>query len=149
MEFFEQFGYFGLFLGSFLAATILPFSSEILVTGMLIAGANPFYVFIFATLGNWLGSVSTYGIGWLGKLQWAEKYLKISHKKIEKQQQTIQKYGSWLSLLVWLPIVGDIFALALGFYKANPINCIFFMLIGKAARFLFIIFIYDIIVRWF
>jgi len=149
MEFFEQFGYFGLFLGSFLAATVLPFSSEILVTGMLIAGANPFYVFVFATLGNWLGSVSTFGIGWLGKLQWIEKWFKVSHEKIEKQQHTIQKYGSWLSLVVWLPIVGDVFALALGFYKVSPSKCIPFMLIGKAARFLFLIFLYDLIVSLF
>ena len=149
MEFFEQFGYFGLFLGSFLAATVLPFSSEILVTLMLAAGANPLYVFLFATLGNWLGSVSTYGIGWLGKLQWIEKWFKVSHEKIKKQQRTIQKYGSWLSLVVWVPIVGDVFALALGFYKVSASKCIPFMLIGKAARFLFLIFLYDLIVSWF
>jgi len=149
MEFFEQFGYFGLFLGSFLAATILPFSSEILVTGMLIAGANPLYVFLFATLGNWLGSVSTYGLGLLGKLQWIEKWFKVSREKIEKQQRTIQKFGSWISLVVWLPGIGDIFALALGFYRVNPYICIPFMLIGKALRYLTIIFMYDLIVSLF
>jgi len=146
MEFFEQFGYFGLFLGSFLAATILPFSSEVLVALMLTAGYNPLYIFLFATFGNWLGSVSTYGIGWLGKLKWAEKYFKISPEKIEKQQRKIRKYGSWLSLLVWLPVVGDVFALALGFYKISPKVCITFMLIGKAARFLVLIFLYDFFV---
>ena len=147
MEFFEQFGYYGLFFCSFLSATVLPLSSEALVAGMLIAGANPLYVFVFATLGNWLGSVGTYGIGWLGKLRWIEKWFKVSHEKIKKQQRAIQKYGSWLSLVVWLPIVGDLFALALGFYKASPNKCIPFMLIGKAARFLTIIFLYDFIVK--
>ena len=149
MGFFEQLGYLGLFLGSFLSATVVPFSSEVLVTGMLVAGENPLYIFIFATLGNWLGSVSTYGIGLLGKLQWAEKYLKISYEKIEKQQRIIRKYGSWLSLVVWLPVVGDVFALALGFYKVSPGKCIPFMLIGKAARFLVFIFLYDMIVKLF
>jgi len=149
MEFFEQLGYLGLFLGSFLAATVVPFSSEILVTGMLVAGANKFYIFLFATLGNWLGSVSTYAIGLLGKLQWAEKFFKISHEKIEKQQRIIQKFGSWLSFFVWLPVIGDVFALALGFYKVSPKTCIPFMLIGKAARFLTVIFLYNIIVKLF
>ena len=148
MEFFEQLGYLGLFLGSFLAATVVPFSSEILVTGMLVAGTNQFYVFFFATLGNWLGSVSTYIIGLLGKLQWAEKFFKISHEKIKKQQRIIRKLGSWLSLLVWLPVAGDVFALALGFYKVNYKTCIPFMLIGKAARFLTVIFLYDVIVKF-
>jgi membrane protein YqaA with SNARE-associated domain len=149
MAFFEQLGYLGLFLGSFLSATVVPFSSEILVTGMLIAGKNKFYIFFFATLGNWLGSVSTYGIGLLGKWQWAEKFLKTSREKIEKQQHIINKFGSLLSLIVWLPVVGDVFALALGFYKISPGKCIPFMLIGKAARFIAIIFLFDIIVNLF
>jgi membrane protein YqaA with SNARE-associated domain len=149
MEFFLQLGYFGLFCGSFLAATILPFSSEILVTGMLLAGANPLWVIGFATLGNWLGSVSTYGLGWLGKLQWIEKIFKVSHEKLLKQQHLIHKFGSWLSLAVWLPLIGDLFALALGFYKASPRKCIPFMLVGKTVRFLTIIFVYKFIVNLF
>ena len=135
MEYFLTWGYLGLFLGSFLAATILPFTSEILVGGMLLVGASPFYVLITATMGNWLGSVSTFGIGWLGKLEWIEKWFKVSREKIEKQQEKITKYGSLLALFVWLPVIGDVFALALGFYKVNFIRCSIFMLIGKFLRY--------------
>ena len=141
MEYFLTWGYLGLFLGAFLAATILPFSSEILVTAMLVAGASPLYVLITATTGNWLGSLSTYGIGWLGKWEWIEKWFKTSHEKIEKQQAKIAKYGSLLAFLVWVPVVGDVFALALGFYKVNFTKCCTFMLIGKFVRF----FIYIIL----
>ena len=140
MEYLLTWGYLGLFLGSFLAATILPFSSEILVTGMLIAKASPWYVLLTATLGNWLGSLSTYGIGWLGKWEWIEKWLKTSHEKIEKQQAKIEKYGSLLAFLVWIPVIGDVFALALGFYRVGFANCCVFMLIGKTVRyFLYIV----------
>ena len=149
MEYFLTWGYLGLFLGSFLAATILPFSSEILVTGMLLAGASPFYVLITATMGNWLGSLSTYGIGWLGKWEWIEKWLKTPREKIEKQQEKIAKYGSLLAFLVWVPVVGDVFALALGFYKVNFIKCSIFMLIGKFLRYYIYIELFDYVGSWF
>ena len=147
MEYFLTWGYIGLFLGSFLAATILPFSSEILVTGMLLAGASPLYVLIAATVGNWLGSISTYGIGWLGKWEWIEKWFKTSREKIEKQRVKIAKYGSLLALLVWLPIIGDVFALALGFYKVSFTKCCIFMLIGKFLRYFIYITLFDYVGR--
>ena len=141
-------GYVGLFVGAFLAATILPFSSEILVTGLLLAGAKPFLIFIVATIGNWLGSVTTFGLGWLGKLKWIEKWFKVTPEKLEKQQAKISKYGSFLALFVWFPVVGDILALALGFYKVPPYKCILFMLIGKASRFAVYILMYKYASEW-
>ena len=149
MEFFLTWGYLGLFLGSFLAATILPFSSEILVTGMLFAGVSPVNILITATAGNWLGSLSTYGIGWLGKWEWIEKWFKISHEKVEKQRAKIAKYGSLLAFLVWIPVVGDIVALALGFYKVNFSRCCIFMLVGKFLRFFIYITMFDYVGSWF
>lgn len=81
MEFLLEWGYLGLFMGSFLAATVLPFSSEILVTGLLLAGANPVYIFLSATLGNWLGSLTSYYIGWL-EMEMDRKMVKnITRKK--------------------------------------------------------------------
>ena len=148
MEYFLTWGYPGLFLGSFLAATILPFSSEILVTGLLFAGASPLYVLITATMGNWLGSLSTYGIGWLGKWEWIEKWFKVSREKVEKQQGKIAKYGSLLAFLVWVPVIGDVFALALGFYRVNFIKCSIFMLIGKFLRYFIYIALFKYVGSW-
>ena len=143
MEYLLAWGYLGLFIGSFLAATILPLSSEILLTGLLLAGGSPVILLITGTVGNWLGSVSTYGLGWLGKWEWIEKWLKISRKKVEQQQQAVAKYGSWLAFLVWLPVIGDIFALTLGFYKINFTRCCVFMLIGKFVRYTVYILLYQ------
>jgi membrane protein YqaA with SNARE-associated domain len=148
MEYFLSWGYAGLFLGSFLAATILPFSSEILVTGMLLLGASPFFVFVTATLGNWLGSLSTYGIGRLGKWEWIEKWFKTSREKIEKHRAKIAKYRSLLAFLVWIPVVGDVFALALGFYKVNFIKCSVFMFVGKSLRYLIYIVLFEYLGSW-
>ncbi len=142
MEFLQELGYLGVFLGAFLAATVVPFSSEIIVTGILMTGASPMLVFIYATLGNWLGGVTSYTLGYLGKWKWIERWFRIKRESLERQRQRIDKFGAYLALLSWLPIVGDIFAIGLGFYKLNAFKCIFFMLIGKAARFAIWIYLY-------
>ena len=63
-------GYFGLFLGSFLAATVVPFSADVLLVGMLAAGSEAFATIAVATLGNWLGGLTSYAIGRIGKWEW-------------------------------------------------------------------------------
>lgn len=135
MEGLLEWGYLGLFAGSFLAATIIPFSSEILLTALLVAGGDPISTVIVATLGNWLGGMSSYGLGWLGKWEWIQKLFKVSREKLEKQKKNVDKYGSGLAFFTWLPGIGDIMALALGFYKADPKKTAVFMLLGKGARF--------------
>ena len=74
MEFLIAYGYIGVFIASFLAATILPFSSEVVLTGVLLAGSAYWPCMIAATLGNFLGGMSCYWLGMLGKVEWIEKY---------------------------------------------------------------------------
>ena len=73
MEFLIEYGYIGVFIASFLAATVLPFSSEVVLTGVLLAGAVYWPCMIAATLGNFLGGMSCYWLGMLGKVEWIEK----------------------------------------------------------------------------
>lgn len=143
MEFLLEWGYLGLFIGTFLAATIMPLASEFLLVALILAGADPIKCFVFATAGNWLGGLTTFGIGWLGKWEWIEKYLRVSHEKLLKQKRIIDKIGPLAALLSWVPLVGDIFAVALGFYKLSPIKCAIYMLIGKSARFAAWIFVFE------
>ena len=89
MELLGNYGYLGLFLGTFLAATILPFSSEILIIAILAAGYDPVMSAVVATAGNWLGSLSSYWLGWLGKWDWLEKWFKIKQETLEKQKKYI------------------------------------------------------------
>ena len=143
MEFLQEWGYIGLFIGTFLAATVVPFSSDFLIIGILLAGANPVISWIVATLGNWLGGITSFYLGWLGKWEWIERFLKVSRQKLEQQKEKIDRYGPWLALLSWLPFVGDLFAIGLGFYRVNPKVSLFFMLVGKGLRFLFWMLLYQ------
>lgn len=145
IEFLENFGFLGLFLGSFLAATVLPFSSDIIMIGALIAGMNPLLVLIWATSGNWLGGLTSYWIGHLGKWQWIEKWFGITEEKLLKQKHWIDKYGSLIAFFSWFPFAGDILAVGLGFYRVNFTKSALFMFIGKATRYAFWILLYFLL----
>ena len=136
MSWLESLGLLGLFIGTFLAATIVPFSSDALYIAVLVATKNPVACLIVGTLGNWLGSVTTYWLGRIGKWEWIEKWFKVKPETLERQRQKVNRYGIWLALLAWVPIVGDLITLALGFYKAKPLGTIVLLLVGKFLRFL-------------
>ena len=134
-DFFADYGLWGLFMGSLLAATVVPFSADVLLVGMLIAGIHPpLPVIAVATLGNWLGGITSYGVGRAGKWEWIEK-LRVSRESLVKQKARVDQYGAPIALLSWLPFVGDVFAVALGFYHVKFVPSAIYMLIGKAARF--------------
>ena len=128
-------GLIGLFIGCFLAATVIPFSAEILLVGAMVAGCDPVTTFCVATLGNSLGSLTSYGMGYLGKWEWIEKYFHVSREKLEKQRGKINKYGALMAMLCWLLFIGDVFAIGLGFYRINFPKCVVFIFLGKALRF--------------
>lgn len=143
MEWLLDLGYIGLFLGSMLAATIIPFSSDFLLIGMLAAGGSVVPTVIAASLGNWAGGMISYGMGRLGKWKWIEKWFKVKPETLEKQKARVDKYGAGLAFFSWLPGIGDLLAIALGFYKVDVWKVTLFMLIGKSARFVMWAVIYS------
>ena len=134
MDWLLELGYVGLFIGSFLASTVVPFSADILLIGMLAAGGAPWVIIGVATVGNFLGGLTSYGIGRLGKWEWIEK-LGANPEKIERHKAQIDKYGAWVALLSWVPFIGDVLAVALGFFRVKFVPSAIFMLIGRFARF--------------
>ena len=136
MEWLVEYGYIGLFIGAFLAATVIPFSSDVLLVALLAAGGDPYIAVPIATVGNWLGGLTSYWLGWLGRWEWIEKWLGVKREKLERQKSRINRYGSLLALMTWLPVVGDVLAVALGFYRIDFKRSALYMLIGKCARFI-------------
>lgn len=128
-------GYWGLFIGSFLASTIIPMSADLLLVGVLSLGGNTWICLIIATIGNWLGGLTSYWLGWLGRWDWLERWLKVKREQLERQKEKIDRYGVWLALFTWLPLVGDLFAIALGFYRVSSKMSALYMLVGRFVRF--------------
>jgi membrane protein YqaA with SNARE-associated domain len=102
---------------------------------MLISNHDPITCLVIATLGNWLGGITSYGIGYLGKWEWITKYLRISLKKIESTTQFVSGKELWISFFCWLPGIGDVIAVVLGLLKANFYRTFMGMLLGKMARY--------------
>ena len=99
----ENWGLWGLFLGSFLASTILPFSSEALFICAVAIGNSIWLCVFIAALGNSLGGVVSFYLGRLGKWEWLEKYFKISKEKIEISKEKIEKYKEIAAFLLGYP----------------------------------------------
>lgn len=141
-------GYLGLFLAAFLAATILPFSSEIVFTAVVLSGFDLWTCVAVATAGNWLGSMSSYYLGTLGRLDWIEKYLGIKPDKLEKVQLWLKNKGALISFFVFLPVIGDVIAVALGYLRVNVYLVSIFMLLGKLIRYIVWIQIVYGVINW-
>lgn len=135
MNFFINLGYLGLFITSFAAATILPIGSEPIFISLILAKFAPSLCLIIASIGNWLGGITNYYIGRLGKIEWIEKYLKINHKQIANIQQKIYYKSAYLAFFCFLPTIGDVIAIILGFTRANIIIVNMTMFIGKFLRY--------------
>ena len=135
MEFFIEYGYIGVFIASFLAATILPFSSEVVLTGVMLAGSSYWPCMIAATIGNFLGGMTCYWLGTAGKIEWIKKYLKMNIDKLLKIQNWLKGKGAWVAFFTFLPFIGDFIAVAAGLLRANIWITALSMFLGKAIRY--------------
>jgi len=136
-----ELGYWGLFIASFLAATVLPFSSEGVLVALLLAEFDPVLCIVLASLGNWLGGLTSYFLGYLGKWEWLERYFKMKPDRVRKWKVKADRFGAWLALLCWLPIVGDVVAIALGVFRVNAFRVAVLMFLGKFLRYLVVLYI--------
>lgn len=139
MESWIELGYFGLFLAAFLSATIIPLSSEGLLVLMASQYPDYFNLLIVASLGNWLGGMSTYYLGKWGANHWLSRFIRFDEQASNKWATRIRQYGPFFAILCWLPIVGDAIALALGVYQTKVGPTAIWMLVGKTLRYAIIL----------
>jgi membrane protein YqaA with SNARE-associated domain len=92
---------------------------------------------VVATIGNWLGGLSSYFLGTLGKWHFLEKYFRIKKEKILRFKIKIDKWGSIYAFFCCLPFIGDPLAISLGFFRVNFVQVSFWMFIGKLVKYVF------------
>lgn len=144
-----EYGYWGLLLASFLAATILPFSSEVVFAALIAAGSDIGTSIAYATVGNSVGGATCYYLGRLGKIEWLERWFKIDRKKINQMIARLQTKGVMVGFFGFLPAVGDLMLVALGFMRASAPIVMISMTVGKFLRYVVIAFGTDRILSWF
>ena len=128
--------YLSLFAISFLAATILPFSSELTLAG-LIATSNydNLLLLIVASFGNVLGSVINWVLGFYSRNLTTKKWFPFKDKQIENSSKWFSKFGKWSLLFAWVPIIGDPLTLVAGLLRVRFLDFIILVLIGKVSRY--------------
>lgn len=135
IAFLMNWGYMGMALSAFLAASILPFSSEAVMVGLLAAGLDMWALVAWGTVGNVLGSLFNYGIGRLGKMEWIEKYLHTKPEDLDRARRFMGGRGAWMGLFSCIPVIGDVITIVLGLMRANLTIFTISVTISKLARY--------------
>ncbi|MDA7472313.1 DedA family protein [Candidatus Pelagibacter ubique] len=135
--------YLSLFAISFLAATILPFSSE-LTLARLIATSNfdSLLLLIVDSFGNILGSVVNWVLGFYSRNLSTKKWFPFKDKQIENSSKWFNKFGKWSLLFAWVPIIGDPLTLLAGLLRVRFIDFIILVAIGKVSRYVLIYYLF-------
>lgn len=127
--------YLGLFGASFLAATLVPFSSELLLLGLLVAGHDPWALWLVASLGNIGGA----WVNWaLGRGLWHYRHrawFRHQQTRLTQAEHWFRRYGLWSLLFTWLPLIGDALGFVAGLLRVPLALFLPLCGIGKAGRY--------------
>jgi len=134
--------YLSLFIISFLAATILPFSSELTLAGLIIASNyDKLLLLIVASFGNVTGSAVNWALGFYSRNLTTKKWFPFKETQIEKSSQWFRKFGKWTLLFAWVPIIGDPLTLVAGLLRVRFLDFIILVAIGKVSRYLIVFYL--------
>ena len=142
-EFALNLGYPGVLLVSFIASTLIPFSNEIVVMAMPALGYETWGIVAWATAGGYLGSLTNYWVGIKGTDFFFARWVKIKPERWEQAEKALQRWGNWALFFVWLPVIGDPLAVVAGAFKIDWRTFSFWVILGKALRFIVLLGIVD------
>lgn len=134
-----EYGLAGLFVVCFVASTLYPLGSEAFVLGFVALDFDPGQVLVVASIGNILGSLSTYYLAYFGGYRLVERFSPQALSRIESLRSRIHKYGFFYACFVFLPFLGDVFAMALGLVRYSQVLSILGIALGKILRYFVLI----------
>ena len=131
--------YTSLFIISFLAATILPLSSELTLAGLIATNNyNNLLLLITASIGNILGSIVNWILGFYSRNLISKKWFPFKDEQIKRSSNWFNKFGKWSLLFAWIPIIGDPLTLAAGLLRVKFTEFLILVSIGKVFRYFLI-----------
>ncbi|MDA0916018.1 MAG: DedA family protein [Proteobacteria bacterium] len=131
--------YIILFTSSFASSTILPGHSEITLIALITQKKyEVFYLVVFASLGNILGSVLNWYLG-IHFLKFKnKKWFPFKENQINKVSKSFLKYGKWSLLFSWVPFIGDVLTLVAGMFRVPFNQFVIIVSVAKVSRYIFI-----------
>lgn len=131
----EEWGLIGLFVAAFLAGTPFPMNSEVVLSGLLIAGYNVIGCIIVATVGNWLGAIVNYFLGRLCTYEQMLKWTRVNPQRLNKIRRYLMGRGLWFALGSGIPILGNVIIISYGILRAPFWRVTGIMFVGQLVRF--------------
>ncbi|KZN57226.1 YqaA family protein [Pseudoalteromonas luteoviolacea] len=132
--------YLSLFFSAFISATLLPASSELLLSGMVAQQmGSVLALWFFATVGNVMGSCVNYYLGTRVEVLSHYRWFPVSESSLLKARKHYQKYGPLSLLFAWLPIIGDPLTLVAGVFKVRLRVFLLLVTLGKGLRYALVI----------
>ncbi len=129
-----------LFFSAFISSTLFPGGSEAVLAYLSSEATHSLTLLVaVATLGNTLGAMTSWGIGWLISRRYSAE--KLTKKSQQKAVARLQKYGSPLLLLSWLPVAGDPLCVAAGWLRIHWLPSLLFITVGKLLRYVVVVFL--------
>lgn len=144
VDFLIQHGQLGMFISAFLAGSILPFSSEVVMAALQLGGADPWGLVLWGTLGNTLGGLLNYGLGRLGREEWIARFARVTPDKLDRGRRWVHRYGAWGGLLSWVPVVGELITVAMGYLRVSWLPSVLTIFIGKGLRYYAVVFLVSL-----
>ena len=138
--------YLTLFSIAFLAATILPFSSEVVLAGLSATSGEKLSLLVLASFGNVLGSSFNWVLGKYTRNLETKRWFPFSTNQLQKASFWFTKYGKWSLLFAWLPVIGDPLTFIAGVVRMRFVPFLVLVTIGKVSRYILIIIGVDWIV---
>lgn len=135
IEILTNYGYVGMLISAFLAGSIFPLSSEVVMLALLAAGLDPWQLVIYGTIGNVLG-----------RIDWIEKYLHVNKKELDRAKRFMAGRGAWMGFFSFLPVIGEGITIVLGLMRSNVAITVISVIIGKFLRYALIIYGVEIFV---
>lgn len=149
VDFLSGYGYLGMGIGAFIAGSVLPMASEVLLVLFLSMGLSPFWLLVWATIGNTIGGFSCYYMARLANREWVERFFKVSPRQMARADRVVQKIGVWAAFFSFVPLLGTAILLLLGFMRVSPMKISATMTAGKLVRYLVVILSYTGVLELF
>lgn len=134
----ETFGiYGGLFLLSFLAATIFPAQSEIGLAALILSQDYSVVLLIgVASIGNTLGSVVNWALGRGVERFRHKRWFPAREDQLDRAIGWYHKYGRWSLLMSWAPFIGDPLTVVAGILREPLVGFVTLVAIAKTVRYI-------------
>jgi len=128
--------YVSLFFSALIAATVFPAQSEMVLVYLVQQAAHPVWALVVvASIGNVLGSLINYALGYSVHRFKDRRWFPASPKQMDRAQAFYAKWGRYSLLASWVPIIGDPITVVAGVLRYRFLVFLILVAIAKSGRY--------------